>query len=277
MRKVCSLSLKVTIYCRMQSRTIAPLEKLRSKWVCLDSVKTHALVPAAPAPADSLPLIILPGFVVSSRYVESAAEWLASFYQVYVPDLPGSGRSDRPKVLPDLAGLARFLDIWMQEIGLDRATILGASFGSQIATEFAVRYPDRVARIVMVGPTMDPEARTPLIWRWLINASREPPLSKGMLKDYLDVSPRWVFHLAKQALQDRIEDKLPSIHTPTLVVQGSQDALSPPEWTEQVVSLLPNARLETIPEASHSILSYWIKEFADRATPFLKEGFSHMT
>jgi pimeloyl-ACP methyl ester carboxylesterase len=260
----------------MRSRAIAPLEKLKSQWVFLDGVRVHALVPAVPAPADSPPLVILPGFVVSSRYNEPTAEWLTSFFPVYVPDLPGSGRSDQPKVLPDLTGLASFLEIWMQEMGLGRVAVLGASFGSQIAAEFAVRYPDRVARMVMVGPTMDPEARTPfhIMWRWLINASREPPLPKSMLRDYLDVSPRWVFHLARQALRDRIEDKLPNIPTPTLVVQGSRDPLSPPEWAEKVVSLLPNARLQIIPEASHSVLQYWVKELAEYAIPFLKEGFS---
>jgi 2-hydroxy-6-oxonona-2,4-dienedioate hydrolase len=260
----------------MQSRPISPLEKLKSKWVFLDGLKVHALIPAAPVPTDSLPLVILPGFVVSSQYIEPSAEWLTSFFKIYVPDLPGTGRSDRPKVLPDLTGLASFLEIWMEELELDRVALLGASFGSQIAAEFAVQYPDRVARIVMVGPTMDPEARTPfhIIWRWLVNSSREPPLPKSMLRDYLDVSPRWVFHLARQALQDRMEDKLPRIHTPTLVVQGSLDPLSPPEWAEKVVSLLPDARLQTIPEASHSVLQYWVEELAEHAIPFLKEGIS---
>jgi 2-hydroxy-6-oxonona-2,4-dienedioate hydrolase len=260
----------------LQSKEVAPSEKLKSKWISLEGVRIHALVPAPPAPADSLPLVIIPGFVVSSRYIEPAAEWLTSFFQVYVPDLPGSGRSDRPKVLPDLTGLAGFLEIWMREMGLDRVGMLGASFGSQIAAEFAVQYPERVARIVMVGPTMDPEARTPLhiMWRWQVNASREPPLPKSMIKGYLDVSPRWMFHLAKQALRDRMEDKLPKIHTPTMVVQGSLDPLSPPEWAEKVVSLLPNARLQIIPEASHSVLQHWVEELAYHAIPFLKEGLS---
>ena len=161
-------------------------------------------------------------------------------------------------------------------MGLNRVAVLGASFGAQIAAEFAVQYPERVARIVMVGPTIDPKARTPfhLIWRWLVNSSREPPLPKSMLRDYLDASPRWVFHLARQALRDRMEDKLPSIHTPTLVVQGSRDPLSPLEWAEQVVSLLPNGRLEIIPEASHSLLVHWVKELTEYAVPFLNEGFS---
>jgi 2-hydroxy-6-oxonona-2,4-dienedioate hydrolase len=252
------------------------LGKLRSNWVVLDGLRIHGLVPTAPTPTEGLPLVILPGFVVSSRYVEPSAEWLTFFFQVFVPDLPGWGRSDRPKVLPDLPGLARFLAMWLQEMGLNWVAVLGASFGAQIAAEFAVQYPERVARIVMVGPTIDPKARTPfhLIWRWLVNSSREPPLPKSMLRDYLDASPRWVFHLARQALRDRMEDKLPSIHTPTLVVQGSRDPLSPPEWAEQVVSLLSNGRLEFIPEASHSLLVHWVKELMEYAIPFLNERFS---
>jgi 2-hydroxy-6-oxonona-2,4-dienedioate hydrolase len=71
-----------------------------------------------------------------------------------------------------------------------------------------------------------------------------------------------------------MEDKLPNVRTPTLVVQGFRDPLSPPEWAEQVVSLLPNGRLEIIPEASHSVLVHWVKELAEYAIPFLNEGFS---
>jgi pimeloyl-ACP methyl ester carboxylesterase len=56
--------------------------------------------------------------------------------------------------------------------------MLGNSFGCQVAVELAVGHPDRVAGLALVGPTMDPSARTAprQILRWLWDTAREDPL-----------------------------------------------------------------------------------------------------
>jgi 2-hydroxy-6-oxonona-2,4-dienedioate hydrolase len=259
----------------MQTRASASLERLKSRWVFLDGKLIHTLVPSTPVPVDNPPAVILPGFVVSSRYAEPAAERLAPFIQTYVPDLPGFGRSERPRHVPDLPVIASYLEAWVDTMGLDRIALIGGSFGAQIAVEFALRYPQRVERMILVGPTLEPEARDPfhVIWRWLINASHEPPVPKALIEDYLRAHPRWIFRLAQYALRDRIEDKLPRIQTPTLIINGALDSISPVKWAEQLVNLLPNGRLEIIPDASHSILQFWPKEFARIAVPFLTERY----
>jgi pimeloyl-ACP methyl ester carboxylesterase len=49
---------------------------------------------------------------------------------------------------------------WLEAADLPSVAVLGNSFGCQVAVELAVRHPDRVAGLVLVGPTMDPSART---------------------------------------------------------------------------------------------------------------------
>jgi len=90
--------------------------------------------------------------------------------------------------------------------------VLGNSFGCQVAVDLAMRHPDRVGGLVLVGPTMDPTARTAprQILRWLGDTAREDPLQLPILvRDVHDAGPRRVVGTLAHALRDPIEDKLP--------------------------------------------------------------------
>jgi pimeloyl-ACP methyl ester carboxylesterase len=60
----------------------------------------------------------------------------------------------------------------MREIGLERAALVGNSFGCQIIADVAVRYPERVGRAVLQGLTTNPRARTVLgkVRRFVLDA-----------------------------------------------------------------------------------------------------------
>lgn len=73
----------------------------------------------------------------------------------------------------------------MDAVGIERATMLGNSFGCQIIVEFAVRYGDRIERAILQGPTIDRHARTlpQQMWRLLLNSPLEDP-SQAPLQAY---------------------------------------------------------------------------------------------
>ena len=85
------------------------------------------------------------------------AKALAPSYRVLAPDLPGFGDSEKPPHVLDLAGLTDYLVAWTRACGLERAVFLGNSVGCQLVARLAVRHPDLVERVVLQGPTMDPE------------------------------------------------------------------------------------------------------------------------
>src|SRR5713101_9910829 len=116
------------------------------------------------------------GLVVSSRYMVPTAIRLAPYYHVYAPDLPGFGKSDKPSHVLNITELSDVLADWMQAIGLKQATLLGNSMGCQVIANLVLRHPERVSRVILMGPTMDPQARMAyqVIVRWLLNAPREP-------------------------------------------------------------------------------------------------------
>jgi len=232
----------------------APSGPLHDHWATVEGLRLYARV-ARPTPDPGLRTVILVhGAFISSRYMVPAAARLAPHYNVYAPDLPGYGRSDRPTRVPAVAGFSALLARWMDTVGIARAAFVANSFGCQIVADLAVRSPERVARAILVGPTVDPAHHTLAQQgaRLLLDGTREPrrylPL---LLGDCLKIGPREGAQLARVMLADRIEDNLARMAVPTLVVRGARDPLVPQRWGEEATRLRPQARLAVIPGVAH--------------------------
>jgi 2-hydroxy-6-oxonona-2,4-dienedioate hydrolase len=222
--------------------------------------------------AGSPPVIFVHGIGVASRFMVPIAEVLAPYHRIYAPDLPGFGESGKPAHVLNLVELADALASWMWAIGLESAAFLGNSFGCQIVVDLALRYPELVERVILQGPTMDPQARTALrqISRWLRNSPQEP-LSHGLIsaREYPRCGFRRLIRTFRYALEDRIEEKLPHMRVPVLVVRGSKDPIVPQRWAEEATRLLPDGRLAVIPGAPHTVVYDAPLELARVVLPFL--------
>ncbi|WP_066425564.1 alpha/beta fold hydrolase [Anabaena sp. 4-3] len=231
-----------------------PKGKLESQYTNVNGLSIHARVSSL---KPETPVIILVhGLVVSSRYMTPLGELLAPDFQVYAPDLPGYGESDKPKHTLELPELADILCQWMDAVGIERATMLGNSFGCQIIVEFALHHSDRLERAILQGPTIDPHARTlpQQLWRFFRNAPLENPSQAPLqVYDYWQAGFSRFIRTVQIAFADRIEDKLPDVPVPTLVVRGREDPVVSQQWAEEVVHLLPNARLAVIPGGGHTL------------------------
>jgi 2-hydroxy-6-oxonona-2,4-dienedioate hydrolase len=190
----------------------------------------HARVSVDRAPAGSLPVVLVHGIGVAGRFMAPVAELLSPHHPVYVPDLPGFGESDNPARVLNVSELTDALAGWARAARLGRAALLANSFGCQIVAELALRYPALVDRAVLQGPTMDPQARSVRrqLLRWLDNSRRESP-SQGLIsaQEYWSCGIRRLLKTFRYALQDRIEEKLPHMQVPTLVVRGSDPGYAP--------------------------------------------------
>ncbi|HZI18504.1 MAG TPA: alpha/beta hydrolase [Pyrinomonadaceae bacterium] len=201
-------------------------------------------------------VVLVHGFVVSGLYMVPTAERLARFYRVYVPDLPGFGRSDKPRRPLDVAGLAGALAAWMDAEGLRRAVLVGNSMGCQVIAEMVAREPERAEGLVLTGPTVDPAARTARqqLARLLIDATREKvSLLLVHFRSLLEAGLWRAWRTARHALANRIEENLPRLDAPALVVRGSRDPLAPQVWCERVAGLLPRGRLAVVPGGPHAL------------------------
>ena len=228
---------------------------LRSAWTRVAGVRMHARCADSAVPSG-LPVVLVHGLGVSSRYFIPTARLLAREHHVYAPDLPGSGRSGKPRRVLDIDQLADALAAWMRATGLARAVLVGNSLGCQTIAALALRHPDLVARAVFIGPTMDRRARTTLrqVWRLLLDAAQEAPTQPFLtLFDYGLTGPYRTWRTLRHGLRDPLEEKLPRIHLPVLVVRGARDPIVPQTWAEEVARLLPCGRLVVIPGGAHTV------------------------
>jgi pimeloyl-ACP methyl ester carboxylesterase len=76
---------------------------------------------------------------------------IASRHRVFAPDLPGYGRTEKPRVRYTISYFARFVERYMEERGLRSAAIVGASLGGRVALEIALERPHLARRLVLVN------------------------------------------------------------------------------------------------------------------------------
>jgi pimeloyl-ACP methyl ester carboxylesterase len=202
------------------------------------------------------------------------AEILAGSRPVYAPDLPGFGRSERPRRPLDVQGQAAFLAVWLPAMGLDRAAFFGHSLGCQVVVDLACHHPRVAERLVLAAPTIDDSGRSvpQELFRLLRDVPREPlSLVPIVAVDYLKAGLGRALRTLRHALADRIEEKLPAILVPTLVVRGGRDPVVSERWTEKVARLLPAGRLAVLRPAAHALQWSHPRELSDLLIPFLDE------
>jgi pimeloyl-ACP methyl ester carboxylesterase len=237
--------------------------------------RMFARVSARPPENDRLPVVLVHGLVISSRYMEPLAAILGRDFRVLAPDMPGFGESDKPRHILDVDELADALALWLDASGIARAAFVGNSFGCQVLAALAVRHPAVVDRLVLQGPTVDPAARNLVVqfWRDIINGRREPrPMGPLARIDYAKAGVRRALLTARVLIRDRIEDRLPLIEAPTLVLHGGRDPVSPQAWAEAATRLLPHGSLVVVEGATHTMNYTYPDEFAAAILPFLEEA-----
>ena len=222
---------------------------------------------------DTTPIVLVHG-LSSSRTLKPLIRALGSQRPVFAPDLPGFGMSDQPIHPLDVPGLADALRRWLLDHRLLPAIVIGVSFGCEVAVDLAARHPASVERLALIGPTLDPDARTParLAMRWARNAPRSSPrLAPTIVHDLIDAGPWRTVRTLRRALDDPMEEKLPDVSAPTLILRPERDHLVPAGWTERVAELIPDSELVSVPKMGHSIGPKAAARLTALLVPFLAE------
>lgn len=230
------------------------------------------------------PVILIHGFISSNLIWSHILLPLANEgFRVIAPDLPGYGYSDKPRgALYTIEEQARAVVGLMDRLGIKRATIVGASYGGAVAAMLALDYPERVAKLVLVGAVSNDEVKKKLLMR----ISRLPVL--GDVATPLFLGSRWVLrkrmqnmyrrmgrpinermvasrhHLlatanthramirtARRWSANRIAREASLLRPPTLLVWGDQDDHIPLGDALRLRDTIPNARLVIFRNCGH--------------------------
>lgn len=221
------------------------------------------------------PLVLLHGFLSDSRCWRTQLTGLADQFAVLAWDALGAGLSSDPPESFTITDWAETLAAFLDRAGIERAHILGLSWGGMLAQEFYRLNPARVDRLVLADtyagwkgslPEDVVEKRRARCYRdasrtigevvaeWVpveffSNASDE--LSTEMASVVGDFHPLG-FRLMAKALADADTSMLlPTVGAPTLLVWGDGDLRSPLSVAEQFHAAIPGSRLEVIAGAGH--------------------------
>lgn len=250
----------------------AKLGRLAARRTRVDGRTMHARVSLDAVPHDRLPVILVHGLGMSSRYMIPLARHLAPHFRVYAPDLPGFGLSDKPIRTLTVRELADALATWVQAVGVERAAFVGNSLGCEVLVELALVHPRLVDRLVLQGPTPDPEARTlirQIIGFFAIAPFERWSLAWVALADYARGGIRRYIRTLRSMVDNRIAQKVRRVMQPTLVVWGTRDHIVPHAFVVSLADSLPHGRLAVLPGAAHGINYSHPEAFTAVLLPFL--------
>jgi 2-hydroxy-6-oxonona-2,4-dienedioate hydrolase len=255
---------------RLESGEINELTEI---WTAVNGCRVFARMRASGA-SEHPPVVLVHGFGVSGAYFVPVAERLSHEFDVYVPDLPGHGRSDTPDAPLDIHGLAYSLLCWLDAMGLEKVVLVGNSMGCQIVADLAMRRPERVDRLVLIGPTLDQQLRTltRALPRLLACTRHERPTLYPLLaRDYLRMINR-IPHEYIAMRDDRIEAKLRRIEQPVLFIRGGDDPITSAHWLAELVRITPDCRVSVIPDEGHAAQFSAPASIIRVIAPFIREN-----
>jgi len=214
---------------------------------------------------------------------------LAQDHTIIAPDLLGHGRSDKPRADYSVAAYANAMRDLLSVLGVDRATVIGHSFGGGVAMQFAYQYPERCERLVLVStggvnaeihpvlrlasaPNADlilpllqfPGARVAgrCMFKLLELLGTDTGLDADHLLVMFDALPdARTRHAFLRALRSAVDWRGQSItmldrcylasSIPTLLVWGARDAVIPSRQARIAHLAMPGSRLEVFERAGH--------------------------
>ena len=190
---------------------------------------------------SGFPLLLLHGNGEDSTYFEHQIPVFSKQFTVYAIDTRGHGRSPMGTAPFTLSQFADDLLSFMDEHGLKQADLLGFSDGGNIALIFALRYPERVRRLVLNAANLYPEGMEP----WLLEDLTREHHALAHAKAPEDVHQKQLLELMLR--EPHIAPaELSALTCPTLVIAGDQDLILDAH-THLIANSIPGARLAIIP------------------------------
>jgi rifampin ADP-ribosylating transferase len=239
-------------------------------------------------------ILLLHAWLESLRSFDRLTPLLPASHRVLTLDQRGHGESDKPMVGYDLDTLAADVVAFLDASGLASVVLAGSSSGGYVAQQVAIRYPDRVSGLVLIGSPRTLQGR-------------RPPFADQIDQLTDPVDPAWVreflswFPLCNEVpdwyLQDRIREAaiipaavwqqtlagltrspapstLGTICAPTLILCGDRDRLLAHEDQLAFAETIPNCQLKVYRGVGHLVLWEQPERVATDITHFLLHGES---
>lgn len=232
------------------------------------------------------PVVLVHGLGGSIENWVKNIDPLARSHRVYAPDLKGFGRTDKTPLLRDLDELVQFIGDFMQVMHIEKASLVGNSLGGGLVLQFAVNFPQKVAKLVLVdnagmgravivnfkvvsipiiGELLSKTSKkgTAGLWRKivfdpslvtdeLVEQTYQLAILPGASKALLAALRAGIsFRGQRASLTRPLLESAAKLSVPTLVVWGQQDRIIPVAHAQIAVKTIPGARLQLFDRCGH--------------------------
>ena len=241
------------------------------------------------------PLLLIPGLGMTCRGWDPIIPELASHFTLILADNRGSGRSTAKRQPRSVADLSVDLVELLDHLQLDRAHVIGLSFGGIVAQRLAIDHPSRVDRLVLVSCA---DRSSPYLRQVAMLLGRGlRPFSPELLAravELLSTSPQYL-DANEQLVEQRVGTKSPAadrkavamhlrclahselppeqfrILSPTLVIAGEDDRLIPACYARKMAEKISGSRFLLIRGGGHNALQQRLDDVLPPIIHFLNE------
>jgi pimeloyl-ACP methyl ester carboxylesterase len=244
------------------------------------------------------PLVLLHGYVGDGLTTwRRQIDGLSDEFTVVVWDAPGTGGSSDPPESFGIAGYADCLAGFVEQLGLDRPSVAGLSFGGILALEFCRRHPTIPKALILASAyagwrgSLPPEGADQRLHQALALSDLSPDefvdallptmFAEAVPSQFIEEfrTSMQAFHpagfraMARASAED-LREALPQINVPTLLIYGDKDIRAPLTVADDLKASIPDSTLVVLPDAGHVCNIESPKDFNMAVRNFLNERLS---
>ncbi|WP_455168656.1 alpha/beta fold hydrolase [Aegicerativicinus sediminis] len=224
---------------------------------------------------EGTPIIVLHGLMGGLSNFSAVTDYFSqNGYKVIIPELPIYSMS---LLQTNVKNFAKYLNKFIEFKGFDDVILLGNSLGGHIGLYHTKMYPEKVKALVITGSSGLYESAMgggytkrrdyEVIKKKAQDVFYDPEVATKEIVDevYATVNDRnklmRTLAIAKSAIRHNMSKDLPNMHTPTCIIWGKNDTVTPPEVAKEFDDLLPDSELFWIDKCGHAAMMEHPEEF----------------
>lgn len=199
--------------------------------------------------------VLVHGIGTSHRYLARLHRELSRSADVIMIDLPGFGGLPKPPTAPSVTDMAVALGDVLDGLDVFDVVLVGHSMGAQWVVETGILRPDLVSGVVIIDPVADDRHRTLLEQSTALGRDvlGETPVANAVVfLDYLLCGPSWFLRECRHMLAYPMEDRIPDLAVPLLIMRGGNDPIAGIDWSRRLRSRARFGSLVIVPGHRHN-------------------------
>jgi len=242
------------------------------------------------------PVILLHGWLGSWELWQKTMAYLGQYYRTYALDFWGFGESGKQNPTFEVDDFVSMVDQFMDRLGIVSAPLVGHSMGGTVSLSVAIKHPERVSKVVVIGSPIVGSSLAFLLklagyrsiasmafnamWALRLGLQfagpiicQDPQFYEMMLRDLSRTTlESFLLSIASLRRTD-LRSELNQITIPALGMYGDKDVIVHPKQWQPMQAGIPNCHIKRYEDAGHFIMLDVPQNFMETLKFFLAEGF----